>query len=229
MKMTISRTLVQAAPRLKLGGIRTATSGIAAMEFAIVLPFFMALGLYGVEVANMAATRMQVSQLALSVADNASRLGQTDNSSVTPTITEAQIDSVMTGAEKQGASIDFANKGRVILSSLERDSFTGRQWFHWQRCRGALVSQSLYGDQNTKNGKGTFRIYGVGTAGNQVTAINGSAVMVAEIYYRYDGLFGNTFINKSVFRQEAAFIIRDDRNLTPGVSPGTSKSACPTT
>ena len=66
------------------------------IEFALVLPLFLLLGLFGTEMAHMTTVNMQVSQLATSLADNASRLGQTDNSAVTPTISEVDIDSVMT-------------------------------------------------------------------------------------------------------------------------------------
>ena len=78
-------------------------SGVSLIEFALMLPVLMTLGLLGTEVAWMSSVNMQVSQIALSLADNASRLGQTDNSSVTPTISEADIDSIMSGAIRQVA------------------------------------------------------------------------------------------------------------------------------
>ena len=48
---------------------------IAVMEFALGAPLLMTLGGYGLEVSNLAITNMRVSQYALQIADNASRIG----------------------------------------------------------------------------------------------------------------------------------------------------------
>lgn len=208
---------------------RTATrlahdrNGTAVLEFALILPIFVSLGMYGIEIANMATIQMQVSQMALAVSDNASRLGQTDNSALSPTVSETDVESVLFGAMKQGASIKFQENGRIILSSLERDAFTGKQFIHWQRCKGNLTGQSsVYGNDSTNNGLGSGQnITGVGTGSGTVTALNGSAVMVAEVYYRYQGIFGTMFTQPRVFRQQANLIIRDNRNLNPtGMTKG---------
>lgn len=201
-------------------------SAVSFVEFAFILPIFLTLGLVGAEIAWMSIINMQVSQVALSLADNASRLGQTDNSSVTPTITEADLDSIMSGAERQGSSYDLATRGRIILSSLEYDGVTGKQYIHWQRCRGDLDRDSLYGDDGSDNGLGARTIAGVGKASDKITAAPGSAVMVAEVYFQYRSLFANVLTSIPTFRQEAVFTIRDDRNLTPGVTGGGSQSQC---
>ncbi|MEZ5694904.1 MAG: TadE/TadG family type IV pilus assembly protein [Sphingomonadaceae bacterium] len=201
-------------------------SGVAAVEFAMILPLFVSMGLVGTEVAYMSTVNMQVSQIALTLADNASRLGQTDNSSVTPTVSESDIDSIMIGAMQQGASIDLAQNGRVILSSLEYDDFTGRQYIHWQRCRGNFDKVSAYGDEGSRNGLTGTPITGVGSDTVRITAEPGSAVMVVEVYYDYDGLFTNLLPSTPTFRQEAILGIRDDRNLTPGVTGSGGNSDC---
>lgn len=201
-------------------------SAISTVEFALILPIFITMGMTGVELAYMATVNMQVSQTAISLADNASRLGQTDNSSVTPTVTEADIDSIMSGALRQGSSFNLEENGRLILSSLEFDDETGRQYIHWQRCRGNLDRESSYGDEGDNNGLRGRRIYGVGTSDDKITAARDSAVMVAEIYYRYDGIIGGAFGNTAEFRQEAIFSIRDDRNLDPGITGSGGNSSC---
>ena len=88
--------------RFCLARLRSNTSGVALTEFAVVAPVFLTLGLAGFELAQMASTKMKVSQLALSVADNASRLGQTDNNAVSPTVNESDVAAVLFGAEEQG-------------------------------------------------------------------------------------------------------------------------------
>lgn len=199
--------------------LRHDKSGVAMIELAICLPPLMYLGMYGLELMNLATANMQISQIALSLADNASRLGQTDNSGVTPTINETDIDSVMTGAIKQGAPMDLVDRGKLILSSLEVDPSTGKQYIHWQRCRGALNRNSAYGNDTTNNGLNGTAITGMGSGAQEVSALPGSAVLFVEVYYNYEKLFGDFFLsgNRTV-SQEAAYVIRDDRNLGPGVT-----------
>ena len=206
--------------------IRSDSSGAASVEFALILPLLLVLGLYGSEVANMTVANLQVSQIALSVADNASRLGQTDNSGVTPTITESDVDGVLYGALQQGASLGFATKGRVILTSLEKDMATGKQYIHWQRCRGSLARTSAYGNDSTLNGLNGPVISGLGSGTQKVTAKTGSSVMFVEAYYQYRGVLGSMYVGNVTMKREAAFIVRDDRNLTPGLTGGGSLSAC---
>ncbi len=202
-------------------------SGISMVEFALVLPVLLTLGLFGTEVARMATTKMKISQIALTLADNASRLGQTDNSGVTPTVTEADVDAVLAGALKQGEGIDLENNGRIILSSLEYDDFVDRQFIHWQRCRGKKDETSEYGNDSDNNGLAGAPLIGMGRSATKITAQSGSAVMFVEIFYEYDNLFENPFGSGArEFRQEAAFLIRDDRNLDPGLTGGSSNSPC---
>ena len=191
--------------------LRSDSSGTSFIEFAFLLPLFLSVGLMGVEVANMAMINMRVSDIATSVADNASRLGQTDNSAVVPTITEADIASVLRGAQEQGASIQLLENGRVILSSLERDQVSDRQYIHWQRCFGQLDVGSAYGGAGY--GLTGSEIAGLGQGSGLISAPEGQAVMFAEVIYQYEPIFAGVLANEMTFRQEAAFLVRDDRNL----------------
>lgn len=201
-----------------------AESGASAVEFAILAPVIIGLGMTGSEVAYLASAQLQVSQIAVSVADNASRLGQTDNTAVTPTIGEVDVNSVLFGAMKQGGSLGLQANGRVIISSLELDSASGKQYIHWQRCRGGLAQSSRYGVEGA--GLTGPVLTGVGNGSALVTAPSGYAVMVAEVYYQYQGLFGTYFTNSPLIRQEAAFMNRDNRNLTAGLSPNATAATC---
>ncbi|MFD2402870.1 TadE/TadG family type IV pilus assembly protein [Novosphingobium soli] len=204
-----------------LRGLWADRQGVSFLEFALILPILLTLGFYGTELAYMATVNMQLGQIATSIADNASRLGQTDNSSVTPTVTEKQIDSMLAGALIEGQGFDFEENGRVILSSLERSS-TGRQYIHWQRCRGKLAASSRYGAELAGLTGSTL----AGMGATSLKAPANSAVMFVEVYYTYQPLFGSMFVGTPSFRREAAFMIRDDRNLTPGVTGGSGKSLC---
>lgn len=202
--------------------LRDDQRGVSLVELALATPVLLTLGLYGTEMAYMATINMAVGEIATSVADNASRLGQTDNSAVTPTVTEAMVDSVMAGALIQGNSFSFTTRGRIILSSLEKSGT--RQYIHWQRCRGTLARTSAYGAQGF--GLTGTTLAGMGPTGSQITANTGSAVMFVEVFYQYQPLFGTMFAGTPTFKREAAFIIRDDRNLTPGITGTGGQSAC---
>lgn len=202
------------------------TAAVSVTEFAIVLPVFMTLGMYGAEIAWVNAAAMEVSQIAVALADNASRLGQTDNSGVTPTITGDDVNSVLTGAVDEGQSINVGGEGRVILSSLETHPVTGKQYVHWQQCKGNLKKDSAHGKPDQTGSVLSKVANGLKVGNTQITAPAGSAVMVAEVWYTYKGLFGTLFVQPLVMHEQAAIIVRDNRNLGPGVSNPKSANDC---
>lgn len=203
-----------------------ATDAVSTIEFALVLPVFMMLGMYGAEIAWMNASALEASQVAIALADNASRLGQTDNSGVTPTITGADIDSVLSGAIAEGQNIGLSTDGRVILSSLEVHPVTGNQYLHWQQCKGSLQSNSSHGKPDLTGSALAPIASGLTIGDSKISAPANSAVMVAEVWYRHKGLFGTMFIQPITIHEQAAVIVRDNRNLTPGVSSPLAKNAC---
>lgn len=190
-------------------------SGVAMVEFAISLPFFIGVGMYGIELTNLTITNTSMSQIALNLSDNASRIGQTSSSSITPSITESDVNNVFEGARLQSRSLNLFDKGTVILTSLEQDA-NGNQLVRWQRCQGALEKRSKYGAQG-RNGTTDPSFTGMGEPGRQVRAGNNIAIMFVELRYEYTPLFGDLFIDKRILSQEAAFTIRDNRNLSAGI------------
>lgn len=216
---------IQAIRRLRK--IAVDTSGATIIEFAFALPLLLTLGLFGAEIAMFTVTNMQVSQMALSLADNASRLGQTDNSGVSPTIRDADVDAVIDGALRQGEAIKFAERGRIILSSVEFNAERGRQYIHWQRCRGGLSVGSDYGDQGSRNGLNGSPLPPLGKGAQKISVTGRDAVMFVELSYDYEGLFGDMFgMGGKRLSHESAYLVRDDRNLGPGLTGGNSRSPC---
>lgn len=213
-----------------LGSLRRNTSGVALLEFALTLPVLTVMGMYGVEIAYMSSVNMQMSQMALELADNASRMQQTNNNTVAPTVTETDIDTIMSGVIKRGENFRFAQNGRVILSSLERDDATGKQFIHWQRCAGSLLVPSAYGNDSDSNGLNGGTLTGMGSGSTKAIATTGIAVMFVELTYDYSGIFGTLFVNNVRFRQEASYIVRDLRDLrasnVSGVTGSGGSSQC---
>ena len=203
-----------------------AKQGLAFLEFALGLPIFMGLGMYGSELAYMALQRTNLEQVTVAVADNAARMGTTINNDIAATIFERDIAQLMIGANVQAGNLDVFNNGRVIVSSLEQDA-NGKQKIAWQRCRGTLPVVSSYGPEGT-NGTSNSKFKGMGSGNGIVTAPSRDAVMFVEISYRHTPLFGTLFLNDNiVLSEEAAFNVRDNRDLSSGLRGDTTpKNDC---
>ena len=187
-------------------------SGVAAIEFALTLPFLLGTGLVGLDVANRAIISAQVSQLAAQIADNASRIGDTSTLQ-NRKIYEQDIDDLLKGAALQGGSrLDLFEHGRVIISSLEVVPNTdSQQYIHWQRCAGKKLHVSSYGLE----GDGlTSGINGMGPPGSEVWSFPGEAVIFVEVSYDYQSLVGPHFGLGGEIASTASFTVRDDRDLS---------------
>lgn len=132
------------------------TRGVAMLEFAFAGPIVLMAGLYGIESANLALANLKVSQIALNLADNTSRVGAMDSSSQIEQLRDVDMNDVLQAARMQGAGIGLTANGRIIVSSLEADS-SGTQRIHWQRCIGK------------KSGVGYDSSYGITATTNQST------------------------------------------------------------
>ncbi|MEP3420748.1 MAG: hypothetical protein ABJN35_03370 [Erythrobacter sp.] len=206
-----SKTIQSAKGALSsLKALRQDNSAVAMVEFAFSAPIVLGLGLLGTETAYFTITHMQVSQIAMQVADNASRVGESDIL-VARRVFEDDVNSTFVGAEKLGDSYDIFEQGRVILSSLQRNS-DGGQWIAWQRCRGAKNYASTYGTEGDGSSGTSFP--GMGEAANRITASSGTAVMFVEVSYTYEPITPFEFYGDTDIRYTAAFNVRDSRDLT---------------
>jgi Flp pilus assembly protein TadG len=203
--------------------------GAAMIEFAYGLPIFLAFGFCCLEVANLAIARMRISQVAMSLADNAARVG-TSNGMSAKKVFESDIYDIFEGARQQSGTLNLNGRGRMILSSLQRNASDG-QWIAWQRCIGSKTTFTpSYGTAGT--GRTVTTYAGMGPAGAQIQAPAGGAVMFIEIAYDYRALVepvarGMTYFglntNNQTLLYRSAFIVRDARVLgTSTVSARTS-------
>lgn len=194
----------------RLSALRGDTSGLALTEFAFTAPLILSLGMLGVETANFTITHMQVSQIAMQVADTASRVGE-DSILVNRRLFEDDVNDVFVGADKLGAGIGMLTNGRIILSSLEQNS-DGGQWIHWQRCTGAKNYTSSYGVEG--DGASGTDFPGMGESGSEITASSGTAVMFVEVAFDYQGVTPFNEITNTEIVYTAAYNIRENRDLT---------------
>jgi hypothetical protein len=198
-------------------------SGVAMTEFALGAPFLLMAGLWGTEVANYALVNMKVGQLAVHIADNASRIGDTSTLQ-NRKIFEEDINDLLLGANIQGGGgLDLYEHGRVIVSSLEiwdqsshcnpsgncpsGSQSNGVQFIHWQRCKGVLSVSSNYGNENQAKPNG------LGPAGQEVYASEGNPVIFVELQYDYQPLISDRFLGSTRISSTAAFMVRDHRDL----------------
>jgi len=184
-----------------------AQSGLAAVEFALSAPFVLGIFLTGAELTNYAVTKMRLSQIALHIADNASRIGS--NSLLTkPQISEAQINDLLIGANMQAGGLRLHERGKVIISSLEptaNPNTSNTYHIRWQRCYGQRAGSSSYGSQ------GDTGLDGMGPVEQRVTAPDTGAVMFVEVAYTYQPLLSARLVPSTTMRDIAAMTVRDDR------------------
>jgi hypothetical protein len=202
------------------------TRGLAMLEFAFSLPLLLLLSLTGAEITNYIISRMRVSQIALHLADNAARIGSGSQLQA-KTISEADINDLLTGAGLQSGELALFTHGRVIISSLEPDpANSGKNRIRWQRCRGAKTAQvSAYGNAGATN------LNGMGKTERLATAPTDGVTMYVEVYYEYQPLLKATLAPNTNFREEASMMVRDRRDTvggTNGVYPvtGVTASTC---
>ncbi len=191
------------------------TSAVTVVEIGLASPFMMLLSLTGGETVNLTITHVRLNQLAITVADNASRAKMTQVNSA-PQFREYDVNQVFTGAGLSVKDMNFPANGRIILSSLQTNS-AGGQWIQWQRCSGSNAYASRYGVQGTGATGTAFRGMGQGTS--PMTADADTAIMFVEVAYNYKPLFYNWVIKTTVLRKEAAVYVRDDRDLTQIFNP----------
>ena len=217
--------------RHALGALHRDRSGLALLEFALVLPIVAPIGLYAIELSNFGITQLKLSQATLTLADNASRAG-VDTNLATQELREVDVNDVFQGLRLESGSLDLAKNGRITLSSLEPTTANiGGQWIHWQRCLGLKRGagyDSTYGSQGAGGSFFSF-FFGMGEPGEKVIAPPNSAVMFVEINYDYTPLITNYFIGNTKLHQIASFIVRDNRDFDKGVtnpSPAATSMTC---
>lgn len=214
-----------------LRSLRRSEAGVAMVELAYSLPIVVPLFVAGAELTNYAVARMRISQIALHVADNASRIG-TDSLLSAPRISETQINDLFTGANLQAGGLDLDGKGRVFLSSVEpiaNPNTTNKFKIRWQRCFGDLSRPSSYGTAGNSQYDG-----GVGPTGKKAIAPDDGGTMFVEVVYSYEPLIASGFVPSLDIRETAAMTVRDDRDFDgndgTGIynDEGAAQATCPT-
>lgn len=203
-------------------------SGVVIVEFAYTIPVFILLAMTSLELVNLALAHMRASMIAMTVSDNLSR-AKTSVPLGLPRLREVDVNDTLLGADIQGGGMmEVLQNGRIIVSSLQVTS-TGRQWIAWQRCKGMLRENSRYGAQGAMQPtSGTSGFQGMGTGATRVRAEPNSAIIFTEVVYDYQPIIGDFLLGTARIRKEAAYYVRDDRDLTGGTSANGMYNPSPT-
>ena len=119
--------------------LRRDASGVAVTEFALVAAVPARRRAVGLEIANRAIVQMRVSQLAMHIADNASRIGDTSTLEDRK-IYESDINDLLrrrATCRAAAASTSTSTAGSIISSLEVVPDTEDQQYIHWQRCMGA--------------------------------------------------------------------------------------------
>lgn len=199
-----------ASPLRRLARLRDDTSGLALLEFAFSLPIVLVMSLTGAEVTNYIVTKMRISQISLHLADNSARIGAGSQLQA-KTISETDINDLLTGAQLQSGDLDLYKNGRVILSSIEpvaNPNTNNKYKITWQRCKGEKVHESTFGDQGDTN------IDGIGPDNRKAIAVDSGAAMFVEVYYEYKPLIKSSLAPSKDMIEIASMMVRDRRDLS---------------
>lgn len=227
--MTQNRSLRRAkiALQRRARHLRRDTRALAMIEMAVTLPTLLLLSFGGLEISSLMLAHTRISNIALSVADNASRIAS-DSGLANPQVREVDVNDVFRGAQIESGSMNLLANGRVILSSLELND-DGGQWIHWQRCYGNMNVSSAYGPQGTGATGTSFA--GMGDEGSEVKAGESNPIMFVEITYRYQpAVLASLYDAPIDIDYEAAFAVRDARDTSQifNPSPSATVATCPT-
>lgn len=239
MEMLVTRaTLLRRSPLLRQ--LARDNRGAALMEFAFATPLVLALGLYGVEIGNQALTHMRLSQIALNLADNASRMGLIGNNNV-ETMREGDMNDMLQAVRLQGEGINLTKNGRIIVSSLEnvQQSYDSApvQRIHWQRCIGMQRGTGFDSEYSTSTNAGTTSTVtdagtampsGMGPTGSKVNAPPNSAVMYVEVNYLYEPIVTQWLSSPFRMQYRASMIVRNNRDYRQIYNPSSyaRRSTC---
>lgn len=189
--------------------LRDDRRGLALLEFAFVLPIFLVMTLTGAELTNYIITRMRVSQVALQLADNAARIGS-GSQLAAKTISETDINDLLTGAGLQAGELELYPRGRVVVSSVEpvtSPNLLNLYKIGWKRCRGQKAYTSPYTNMLTD-------LTGVGPNGRKISAPDNGATMFVEVTYDYKPLFKTSLAPSTTITEIASMMVRDRRDTT---------------
>ena len=195
--------------------------GASLMEFALMLPVMIALGVGGLELTNLTLGHQKIERLASTTADLFARNTLQPN--------ERQVNDTFRAIDLMSGSFGVRDHGRVIVTGVvgAMDSRTGvvGNKIVWQRCDGSLSGQaseigSQWATSNYADGPDV-------ALPNGIVLNSGQMTIVSELSYQYQPWFsGRWFGGDSLsqpFRERS--IQRTRGQAYTSITPITGESA----
>ncbi|MCA3577933.1 MAG: hypothetical protein IOD08_11695 [Bradyrhizobium sp.] len=181
----------------QLRRLRRDRRGVSVLEFGLMTPIVTGMLMAGTDLVMFSNAHQEVSRLATSTADLASRYRAS--------IDEKDIATLFLGGRMAITGIDFGEHGRLILSSVTRNSVTPStgHWIRWQRCFGKQQATSRLGAEDA--GRTTTDIPNVGG----MTLNDGDNVMFVEATYEYQPMFFDGVVGERTITYSAAYMARE--------------------
>jgi Flp pilus assembly protein TadG len=196
-----------AAYRKNAGAFRRDARGVAAIEFALIIPILALLLIGCFEVPQFVLLYQKIARTSSGVAD---LVAQADNP-----MTTNQITDIFISAQNMMQPYDLLNNGAVIVSSINNPSNTGVA-ITWQARMGADTTASKLGVATTTNPPLPA---GIGPDSNE-------EVIAAEVYYNYTPIF-KTYIYSGSKLYLNAYTRPRNHNLNSSPCPGSpAPSSC---
>jgi Flp pilus assembly protein TadG len=186
------------APRALLARALNENSGIAAVEFALLVPILITLFFGAVEVTRFILVSQKVEKLAHTVADVTAQ---------SKTLSNAQLDQLLEATENIMEPFTTGANSRVLITSLYRASGTDFATVRWRYAGGgALSATSEFGTVGS-----------VPTMPVAFTFNERENVIAAEVFYRFSPLVSSDFFGTVTIRRTAFYKPRLGLLTTPPV------------
>lgn len=159
--------------------------GVAAVEFALVLPMLAALLIGGFEVNRFLLVHQKVEKVTYTVADVVAQ---------SESVTQSQLNQIFVAAQEIMQPYSFDGNGIVIVSSVSKTG-TESPKVRWRYTGGGTLARS-------------GQIGSVGATASLpggLTLGAGDNVIVAEVYYRYHPVLESAALEESDIYKTAIF------------------------
>lgn len=161
-----------------------AQEGVAYLEFAITIPFLLALFMGGVEVTRYIIIAQKLEKAAVTVSDVVAQSEE---------ITTTELDTIILAAGQVMLPYSFEGDGYVIISSVTQNGST--PIVNWQYTGGGdwIQSSQIGGPGETA------------TLPNDLTLIDNDTVIISEVFYNFTPLLENSVVDSSQLYKVGVF------------------------
>ena len=193
---------MRAAVRQLLDRLARDARGIAAMEFALILPMLLMFSVGTIEYSRLILLTQKLQSGSFILADLTAR---------DKTLSEDQLANIFLAIDNIIQPFDFAGDGKAIVTSIGVDA-SNNVVVNWQRDgSGSLVASSQVGSE----AEGA-------TLPDDLDIVQGETVIAAEVFYSFQPLFG-IGVSPRVIRKVAFFKPR--LGTLDALEPATCKPA----